>query len=107
MHVLFDLEESPVYSLVLVEGSLIFAQNAKSFDAEYILVKEGYLEIGTEDEPFAGDLTITMHGDEFSPVLPIFGNSVLAVKGGQLEMHGAKRDIVWTDLKMTAAKGAT
>jgi hypothetical protein len=65
MHVLFDLEKSPVYSLVVVEGSLIFDQKAKSFDAEYILVKEGYLEIGTEDEPFTGELTITMHGEEF------------------------------------------
>jgi hypothetical protein len=82
MHVLFDLEKSPVYSLVVVEGSLIFDQNAKSFDAEYILVKEGYLEIGTEDEPFTGELTITMHGEEFGAVLPIFGNKVLAVKGG-------------------------
>jgi hypothetical protein len=83
MHVLFDLESSPVYSLVLVEGSLIFDQEtAKSFDAEFILVKEGYLEIGTEDAPYTGELTITMHGAEFSSTLPIFGNKVLAVKGG-------------------------
>ena len=103
MHVLFDLEKSPVYSLVLVEGSLIFDQEtAKKFDAEYILVKEGYLEIGTEDEPYTGELTITMHGTEFGGNLPTFGNKVLAVKGGQLEMHGARRDIAWTDLKTTA-----
>lgn len=55
-----------------------------------------------------GDLTITMYGREFGTTLPTFGNKVLAVKSpGVLEMHGKPRDITWTDLKMTAAEGAT
>jgi hypothetical protein len=89
MHVLMDIPKTPVYSFVNVEGSLIFDQEKTgTFDAEFIIVKEGYLEIGTEEEPYTGDLTITMHGAEYGATLPLFGNKVLAVKGGQLEMHG-------------------
>jgi hypothetical protein len=107
MHVLMDIPKTPVYSFVNVEGSLIFDQKTTgTFDAEYIIVKEGYLEIGTEEEPYTGDLTITMHGAEYGATLPLFGNKVLAVKGGQLEMHGKQRDIAWTDLKMTAEVNA-
>jgi hypothetical protein len=43
------------------------------------MVKGGYLEIGTEEEPYLSKLVITMHGDETTPYLPIFGNKVLAV----------------------------
>jgi cell migration-inducing and hyaluronan-binding protein len=107
MAVLFDIELSPVYSLVNVEGALIFDEAAQSFEAEYIMVKEGYLEVGTEDEPFEGELTITMHGKEFGTTLPTFGNKVLAVKGGQLEMHGRPRSIAWTDLEVTVEKGSS
>jgi hypothetical protein len=35
-----------------------------------------------------GDLTITMHGAPWSPKLPIFGNKVMAILDGKIEMHG-------------------
>ena len=88
MHLLVDVPSTPVLSFVLVEGSLIFDASAKAFDAGQIIVKHGYMEVGTEDEPFTGQLTISMHGEEFSPHLSIFGNKVIAVHGGNLEMHG-------------------
>jgi hypothetical protein len=109
MHLLVDVPSTPILSFINVEGSLIFDQdNAGTFDAEYIIAKGGYVEIGTEEDPYMGDLTITMYGREYGTTLPLFGNKVLAVKSpGQLEMHGKPRDIAWTDLKMTADKKAT
>ena len=108
MHLLVDVPSTEKLSFINVEGSLIFDQEkAGTFDAEYIIVKGGYLEIGTEEEPYTGDLTITMHGMEFGTSLPIFGNKVIAVHSGQLEMHGKQRDIAWTDLSQTAEVGAT
>jgi ribosomal protein L24E len=106
MHLLVDVPSTPILSFVNVEGSLIFDQdNAGTFDAEYIIAKGGYVEIGTEEAPYMGELTITMYGREYGTTLPLFGNKVLAVKSpGQLEMHGKPRDIAWTDLKMTADK---
>ena len=70
------------------------------------MVNGGYVEIGTEEEPYMSKLTRTMHGTEKSPYLPTYGNKVLAVRYGTLEMHGKPRSHVWTDLKSTAAEGS-
>lgn len=112
-HLLVDVASTPKLAFVLVEGSLIFPSNdldhteEKFFDAGYIMVRGGYLEVGTEEFPYNSKLTITMHGNEQDPYLPTYGNKVLAVRYGQLEMHGKPRSHVWTDLKMTAPAGAT
>lgn len=52
-------------------------------------------------------LTITLHGDETDPYLPVFGNKVIGVRNGQLEMHGKPRSHVWSQLYQTADAGAT
>jgi hypothetical protein len=46
-----------------------------------------------------------MHGREFGTALPLFGKKVLAVKNGQLEMHGKPRDYSWAELKDTVYPG--
>jgi cell migration-inducing and hyaluronan-binding protein len=112
MHLLVDVDSTPVLSFVTVEGSLIFDPSKdharqRTFDATHILVKGGYLEVGTEEHPYTSKLTITMHGREFVEPLPVFGNKVLGVHSGHLEMHGAPRDVPWTELKTTAEAGAT
>ena len=48
-----------------------------------------------------------MHGDRFSPYLPAFGNKVIAVRFGILDMHGIKREVTWTRLAFTAHIGDT
>jgi len=111
-HLLFDLDASPVLSFVNVEGSLIFAPDAdpnhqRTFAAHYILVKGGYMEVGTEDFRYTSKITITMHSTKYDPNLPIFGNKVIGVHFGTLEMHGNVRSHTWTSLKTTAAAGAT
>jgi len=70
-------------------------------------VNGGYLEIGTEEFPYDSKLTITMHGDEYTPALPIYGNKVIAVRNGRLEMHGPTRSHAWTELETTADVDAT
>ena len=47
------MDSTPVLFAIIVEGSLIFAPNEdhhehlKTFDATYIMVEGGYLEVGT------------------------------------------------------------
>lgn len=111
-HLLVDVRETPQLSIVTVEGSLIFEPLedeglVSTFDCSHILVKEGYLEIGTEENPYTSRLTITMHGKEFEQPLPTFGNKVIAVHSGHLEMHGVHRPLPWTELKSTAEAGST
>ena len=66
----------------------------------------GYIEVGTEENPYMGDLTITMHGDPWSPKVPLFGNKVIATRGtGQIEMHGAPRSLPWHELGASVNAG--
>ncbi len=53
LNLLVNIDKSPILNAINVEGSLIFASDDNSnhhrtFDAHYIMVKGGYLEIGTE-----------------------------------------------------------
>jgi G8 domain len=67
LNLFVDVDSTPVLNLVLVQGSLIFAPNSnpnhqRNFDARYIFVNGGYMEVGTEKYPYTSKLTITMHG---------------------------------------------
>lgn len=53
LHLLVDVDATPILNAVIVEGSLIFPSNAdpnhlRTFDAHYVMVKGGLLEVGTE-----------------------------------------------------------
>jgi len=60
------------------------------------------MEVGTEENRYTSKLTITMHSTKYDANLPIFGNKVIGVNYGILEMHGVERPITWTDMKETA-----
>ena len=112
MHLLVDVPKTPELSFITVEGSLIFEPDddpatEKTFDANYIMVKGGYLEAGTEEYPYTSKLTITMHGTEEDPYLPTYGNKVIGVRFGTLDMHGVERKVTWTSLDSTANPGDT
>jgi hypothetical protein len=79
----------------------------RTFDAHYVFVHHGYFEAGTEDFPYTSKLQITMHGTVSSPYLPIYGNKVIGVRFGIIDMHGIERPITWTKLAATVDKGAT
>lgn len=64
------------------------------------------MEVGTEENRYTSKLTITLWSTKYDPQIPIFGNKVIGVNYGTLEMHGIHRPITWTNLKSTAAKGA-
>jgi len=107
-----DVDSTPELNLVLVEGALIFAPHTdpnheRFFDARYIYLTNGYMEVGTEEHPYTSKLTITMHGNVSDPYLPIFGNKCIAVSRSTLDMHGIKREPTWTVINETSLPGAT
>jgi len=63
------------------------------------------MEVGTEEAPYTSKITITLHGQIEDPYLPIYGNKVLGVRHATLDMHGVKREPVWTTMKETADVG--
>ena len=110
---LVDIQKSPKLRLVQVDGgSLIFPSKdddpsyQATFDARYIFVKDGLLEIGTEEKPYMSKLTITMHGEKYDPAMPLFGKKSIGVTFGTLDIHGAPK-LSWTELDTTVEAGET
>jgi hypothetical protein len=113
MSLLVDVDKTAKLNAVLIEGSLIFEPHPKEdyqkyFDAHYIFVKgkNSYMEIGTEEHPYTSKLTITMHSKEADPYIPIYGNKVIGLRYGTLDIHGKKRDPTWTVLEKTTLPGS-
>jgi len=96
-----DVDSTPKLNAIIVEGSLIFAPESdvthqRTFDAHYIFVNGGNMEVGTEEFPYTSKITITMHSITSDPYIPIYGNKVIGVRNGVLDMHGPTRSPVWT-----------
>ena len=112
LNLLVDVDVSPELNLVIVEGgSIIFPcdytdpTHLRKFDANYIFLHEGYMEVGTEDDPYCSKIEITMHGTRDTPSMPLYGNKCIGVRYGTLEMHGKDPLTTWTNLRETALAG--
>ncbi len=46
-----------------------------------------------------------MHSNKESPEIPIYGNKVIGVRNGILDMHGVPRNPTWTELDTTVLPG--
>jgi hypothetical protein len=109
LNLLIDIDKTPLLNAVIVEGSIIIAPNEQDenhhryIDAHYIFINKGYMEVGTEKFPYSSKVTITMHGNVRSPYIPIYGNKVIGVRHGKLDMHGPTRQPTWTVLEKTAS----
>jgi hypothetical protein len=106
LNLLVDVDSTPLLTAVVIDGSLIFAPELdpthhRFFDAKYIFVNGGLMEVGTEEFPYTSKVTITMHGSVTDPYLPIYGNKVIGVRFGTLDMHGPVRTPTWTMLETT------
>ena len=63
------------------------------------------MQVGTEANPYTSKLVITLHGQKNDPAMPLYGNKVIGVRNGILDMHGAPRSHSWTSLDVTANAG--
>lgn len=103
--ILLDMD-TPVFSILVISGELIFDEKDLTLNAEKILVVDGgKLQVGTEKKPFQHKAKIVLHGHMHKKRLPIFGTKVLAVRQGTLDLHGKVVPITWTNLARTALPG--
>lgn len=105
-------DDLPYLTAVVVEGSLIFEPDAnethnRTFAANYIIVREGSIEIGTEDRPYTSNLEIVLYGNKTDPQLPLFGNKVIGVWEGSLDIHGKPRSQTWSTMNATVNANQT
>ena len=66
LNLLVDIDRTPLLNLVYVEGGLIFPsdpdpEHERFFEAHYVFINKGFMEVGTEEFPYTSKLTITMH----------------------------------------------
>ena len=99
-------EDTPVLTILIIRGELIFEEKDVTLNAEKILIVDGgRLQVGTETKPFQHKAKIVLHGNIHDKILPIFGTKVLAVRQGTLDLHGKVVPITWTHLTQTAVPG--
>jgi len=63
---LYDLEDSPIYKLVQVNGILTFKNDSNThLRAKHVFVRAGELRIGSKDYPLHENFTarITLYGE--------------------------------------------
>jgi hypothetical protein len=90
---------TPALKGLTIEGTLVAAADADiAITADYIYLRGGRLQIGSAQQPYLRNATITLTGSTVADAIPGFGNKVLAMMGGTLEMHGVPRARNWTKL---------
>lgn len=96
--IVLDTVTPPLKGLT-IEGTLVASHDADvGITAEYVYLKGGRLQIGSSTQPYLRKATITLTGSTVADAVPGFGNKVLAMMGGTLEMHGRPVAKNWTRL---------
>jgi len=60
------------------------------------------MQVGTPEKPIQNKITITMYGNKDSPSLPHYGNKVIALREGILDIHGKPVSHTWSRVYQTA-----
>ena len=98
---------TPILQAVVVEGNILWEDKKElTFDAHYVFIKGGSFSIGSPENPHLNKLTITLHGKKSDISLPGFGNKLIGVLTGTLDIHGKPRSKTWCLLKKTANAGS-
>jgi hypothetical protein len=93
----------PKLKLVTIEGTMMFEDTKDlTFDAHYIVIREGHLIAGMPDQRHQNNLTITLHGVKEDQALPSMGNKLIGNVRGKLDLHGKYIENTWTVLENTA-----
>jgi hypothetical protein len=75
--------------------------------AKYIFIRNGRFQAGTETKPIMNNVEIILYGSKDDPFLPHYGNKVLALREGIMDLHGKVYSHTWSQLDSTAAVAAT
>ena len=99
-------ESPPPLSGITVSGILEFVDKDLNLTCDYILV-EGTLAIGSEQNPFQSKAIITLTGDVLTQNIMGMGTRGIMVMGGNLELHGFEKQVVWTKINNHITSGSS
>ena len=102
---------TPILSYLLIQGGVVrFDSEAEDNQVELhtqgvLITSGGKLVVGTEDQPFLAKTKIVIYGHTLSTEIPIYGAKTLALREGEIDMHGRPLNVTWTRLLRTAEAG--
>lgn len=110
-NMIFNLNPSPIYKLVRVNGKLTFDPDKDTYlKAKHIFIRAGSLHIGSEEKPYEKNARITLYGSKREETI-VYDNAVeagnkLIANVNVMRIFGKKR---WnmTRLVEPALKGST
>src|SRR5690606_28058639 len=104
--VVLDVDPPALRSLT-VDGKLRFAEDRDiNLTTEWIYLRGGELQIGTEDQPYTRQATITLTDKVPGEDINTMGDRGIMLMRGTLSLHG-EREHTWSKLAKTAEKGST
>ncbi|XP_053373073.1 cell migration-inducing and hyaluronan-binding protein-like [Mercenaria mercenaria] len=101
--IIMDVSPPPLYNVTIENGGSLTFSSDKILTlkaANIYIKKDGALEIGSEDCPYRGDLTVVLTGNRESHEFETHPKAILVSEGGTLEIHGAPR-LSWTKITET------
>ncbi len=105
MDVVLDVAPPALRSLT-IDGRLSFADTRDvALETEWIYLRRGTLQIGSEAQPFTHKATITLTDNVPDEDINTMGDRGILNMGGTLELHGDRTN-TWTKLAKTAAAGS-
>ena len=105
MDVVLDVAPPALRSLT-IDGKLSFSDDLDiGLQTEWIYVRRGELQIGSEADPYRHNATITLTDNVPDEDVNTMGDRGILVMGGTLNLHG-DRENSWTKLAETAEAGS-
>jgi cell migration-inducing and hyaluronan-binding protein len=105
-NIVLDVDPPALRSLT-IDGKLSFSDDLDiGLETEWIYVRRGELQIGSEARPYKHNATITLTDKVPGEDINTMGDRGIMVMGGSLELHG-DREHTWTKLARTAEAGST
>ncbi|KRA82537.1 G8 domain-containing protein [Altererythrobacter sp. Root672] len=106
MDVLLDVDPPALRSLT-IDGKLSFADDRDiGLETEWIYLRGGELQIGSEAKPYTRKATITLTDKVPGEDVNTMGDRGIVLMGGTLSLHG-DREHTWSKLAQTAEAGST
>ena len=105
-----DTKTNILAFLLIQGGELIFDREKGDNEVELhtqgaLITSGGRLEVGTEEEPFTSKTQIVLYGHVLSTEIPVYGAKTLALREGEIDLHGRPLNVTWTRLALTANAG--
>lgn len=97
-NMLYDIEESPIFNMIQINGRLTFEDGSKDLHlrSKYIFIRAGEMIIGNPEDPYKRNAKITLFGEKenahivYSNAIEA-GNKILA-NTNKLRFYGLPRD---------------